>query len=77
MEAATSMGEARRRKEELGEKYGKPEPIMRGVPISKETAAKFITWSSRGAWAGIIIMIATWLTIRFIGPGFGWWTVAN
>ena len=71
------MGESRRRKVELGDSYGKPEPEMKGVPISKVTAAKFVTWTSRGAWAGIILMIAAWLTIRFIGPGFGWWTLAN
>ena len=71
------MGEANRRKAELGDKYGQPEPIMRGIPISKETAEKFVTWSTRGAWAGIILMIVAWLTIRFIGPGFGWWTVVN
>ena len=71
------MGESKRRKAELGENYGKPEPVMPGIPISKETAAKFVTWSSRGAWAGIVLMIVAWLTIRFIGPGFGWWTVVN
>ncbi|MGB3672287.1 MAG: DUF2839 domain-containing protein [Phormidesmis sp.] len=71
------MGESRRRRTELGDRYGKPEPVIRGIPISKETAAKFVAWTSRGAWAGIILMIAAWLTIRFIGPGFGWWTVVN
>lgn len=71
------MGESRRRKAELGDSYGKPEPVMKGIPISKDTAAKFVTWTSRGAWAGIILMVAAWLTIRFIGPGFGWWTLAN
>lgn len=71
------MGESRRRQQALGESYGKPEPIIAGLPISKDMAAKFVTWTSRGAWAGIILMIAAWLTIRFIGPGFGWWTVAN
>lgn len=71
------MGESKRRQQALGESYGKPEPIISGLPISKETAAKFVAWTSRGAWVGIILMIAAWLTIRFIGPGFGWWTVVN
>ena len=71
------MGESKRRQQALGESYGKPEPILPGLPISKEMAAKFIAWTSRGAWAGIILMVAAWLTIRFIGPGFGWWTVIN
>lgn len=71
------MGESRRRKQELGDDYGKPEPFIRGIPISKDTAEQFVTWTTRGAWAGIILMIAAWLTIRFIGPGFGWWTLAS
>ncbi|MEO0647126.1 MAG: DUF2839 domain-containing protein, partial [Cyanobacteria bacterium J06650_10] len=37
------MGESRRRKAELGDSYGKPEPVMKGIPISKDTAAKFVT----------------------------------
>ena len=71
------MGEAKRRQEALGEDYGKPEPFMKGIPISKETAAKFVRWTTTGAWAGIILMVGAWLTIRFIGPGFGWWTLTN
>lgn len=71
------MGESKRRQQTLGDNYGKPEPILPGLPISKEMATKFITWSSRGAWTGIILMIVAWLTIRFIGPGFGWWSVVN
>ncbi|MGC1307107.1 MAG: DUF2839 domain-containing protein [Phormidesmis sp.] len=71
------MGESKRRKESMGEGYGKPEPAFPGLPISKETAAKFVSWTTKGAWIGIILMIVTWLTIRFIGPGFGWWTVVN
>ncbi len=71
------MGEANRRKQALGEDYGKPEPFISGLPISKESAAKFVAWTTRGAWAGIILMIAAWLTIRFVGPGFGWWTLTN
>lgn len=71
------MGESKRRQETLGENYGKPEPILPGLPISKETATKFVNWTSRGAWIGIILMVAAWLTIRFIGPGFGWWAVVD
>lgn len=73
----SKMGESKRRQEALGESYGKPEPIFPGLSISKETAAKFVRWTSRGAWAGIILMVVAWLTIRFIGPGFGWWSVID
>lgn len=71
------MGESKRRQEALGENYGKPEPILPGLPISKETAIKFVNWTSRGAWVGIILMVVAWLTIRFVGPGFGWWSVVD
>ena len=71
------MGESRRRKMEMGDRYGQPEPFIKGLPISKDTAEKFVSWTTTGAWTGIILMIVAWLTIRFIGPGFGWWTLAN
>ena len=71
------MGESKRRQASLGEDYGKPEPAIRGLPFSKASAEKFVSWSTKGAWAGIVLMIAAWLTIRFIGPGLGWWTLAN
>ncbi|MBD2430762.1 MULTISPECIES: DUF2839 domain-containing protein [Fischerella] len=71
------MGEAKRRKEALGEKYGQAqqERIMPWVPITKSQAELFVKWTSRGAWIGIGIMVAAWVTIRFIGPAFGWWQV--
>jgi hypothetical protein len=71
------MGESKRRQEALGTDYGKPESVLPGLPITKEMAAKVVAWTTRGAWIGIILMIVAWLTIRFIGPGFGWWTLAN
>ncbi|MDB9313942.1 DUF2839 domain-containing protein [Spirulina sp. CS-785/01] len=69
------MGEAKRRKEALGEKYGKEKTILPWVPITKRQADQFVKWSTRGAWAGIGLLVAVWLTVRVIGPGFGWWTV--
>ncbi|MER3493548.1 MAG: hypothetical protein C4323_15205 [Mastigocladus sp. ERB_26_2] len=71
------MGEAKRRKEALGEKYGQAqqERIMPWVPITKSQAELFVKWTSRGAWIGIGIMVAAWVTIRFIGPAVGWWQV--
>ncbi len=69
------MGEAKRRKEALGEQYGKEDPILRGIPITKSQADRFVKWTTTGAWIGIGIMVAVWITVRFIGPGFGWWQV--
>lgn len=71
------MGESKRRQASLGKDYGKPEPAIRGLPFSKEAASKFVSWSTKGAWAGIILMIGAWLTIRFVGPALGWWTLTN
>jgi hypothetical protein len=69
------MGEAKRRKAALGEKYGQEERIMPWVPVTKTQAEQFVKWSTRGAWIGIGAMIALWVTVRFIGPAFGWWQV--
>ena len=69
------MGEAKRRKAALGENYGKEETILPWLPITKTQAQQFVTWTTRGAWIGIGLMIALWFTVRFIGPAFGWWEV--
>ncbi len=69
------MGEAKRRKSALGETYGQEARILPWVPISKSQAELFVSWTTRGAWIGIGIMVTAWLTIRFIGPAFGWWQV--
>lgn len=70
------MGEAKRRKEALGDKYGtNTERILPWLPITKTQSEQFMKWTTRGSWFGIGVMIALWLTIRFIGPAFGWWQV--
>ncbi|MBD2195278.1 MULTISPECIES: DUF2839 domain-containing protein [Calothrix] len=70
------MGEAKRRKDTLGENYGQDTTrILPWVPISKSQAEQFVSWTTRGAWIGIGVMVAAWVTIRFIGPAFGWWDV--
>lgn len=71
------MGEAKRRKEQLGSDYGKEERVASWVPITKRQSEDFVKWTTRGAWIGIIAMIALWVTVRFIGPGFGWWDVTG
>ncbi|MDZ7969266.1 MULTISPECIES: DUF2839 domain-containing protein [unclassified Nostoc] len=69
------MGEAKRRKTTLGKTYGQETRILPWVPITKTQGEQFVTWTTRGAWIGIGLMIVGWLTIRFIGPAFGWWQV--
>ena len=69
------MGEAKRRKESLGEQYGKEKYILPWIPITKTQADQFMAITTRGAWIGIGVMAAIWVTVRLIGPAFGWWQV--
>jgi hypothetical protein len=69
------MGESKRRKAALGEKYGHEENILPWLPITKSQSQKLYDLSIKGAWIGIGAMVALWLTVRFIGPTFGWWEV--
>jgi hypothetical protein len=69
------MGESKRRKELLGEKYGKEEPIFPWLPLTKAQGAQFVKWTTKGAWIGIGLLVVLWITVRFIGPGLGWWQV--
>lgn len=71
------MGESKRRQAKLGDNYGKSEKILPGIPITKQQSEQFVQWTTRGAWIGIGLMIAAWLTVRFIGPGLGWWDVVQ
>ncbi|ASC70011.1 hypothetical protein XM38_009410 [Halomicronema hongdechloris C2206] len=71
------MGEAKRRRAALGDQYGKEQPIAPWLPITKSQAQTFMRWTTRGTWIGIGLMIVLWITIRFIGPGFGWWTLVD
>ncbi|NJK34864.1 MAG: DUF2839 domain-containing protein [Oscillatoriales cyanobacterium SM2_2_1] len=64
------MGEAKRRKES-------PVSQSSGAWWSKEKSQQFVALSTQGAWVGIGLMVAYWLTVRFIGPALGWWQVVN
>lgn len=69
------MGEAKRRKEALGDKYGEEQNVLPWLPIKKSQAEKLYQISTRGAWIGIGFLVVFWLTIRFVGPAFGWWEI--
>ena len=70
------MGEAKRRKEQLGEKYGQPDKsFLSNFSFGNLKPEQFVRWSTRGAWIGIGAIVALWVVIRFVGPGFGWWEV--
>jgi hypothetical protein len=69
------MGEAKRRKSVLGEKYGEQAYIYPWLPITKTQSEQFIKWTTTGAWTGITLLVVIWVTIRVVGPGLGWWHV--
>lgn len=69
------MGDAKRRKEILGEDYGKEARLFPWLPMTKSQAEQLQKWVIRGTWVGIGFLVVFWLTIRFIGPAFGWWQV--
>jgi hypothetical protein len=71
------MGDSKRRKEVLGEKYGQESNIAPWLPIRKSQAQQFVTWSTRGAWIGIGLLVVYWIVIRFVGPSLGWWNLVN
>ena len=69
------MGEAKRRKEALGEQYGKESYIAPWVPITKSQSEQFVKWTTQGAWIGIGLLVVCWVGVRFIGPALGLWQV--
>jgi hypothetical protein len=69
------MGESKRRKASLGQDYGTEERMVSWLPLTKSQVEQAYKVTTRGAWIGIATLITVWLTIRFIGPAFGWWTV--
>ena len=77
------MGEARRRSEKgLPPRQSKNELKKSQNKISWLTSNQnkqemFFSITKLGAWIGIGALIIFWITVRFIGPYFGWWTPAD
>lgn len=69
------MGESKRRKQSLGDDYGKEERFISWLPLTKTQAEDAYKFTTRGAWFGIGILATIWVVVRFIGPTFGWWAV--
>ena len=69
------MGESKRRKESIGDEYGKEERIVPWLPITKTQSEDFVKWTSRGSWIGISLLVVWWIVVRFVGPSAGWWQV--
>lgn len=79
------MGEAKRRRDlglpprQTGQRSGKPRDtsprVVSWLPLTRQQAQNFMTWTSRGAWTGIGLLVVLWLVVRFVGPALGWWTL--
>ena len=51
--------------------------IAAWLPLTRNQADRFVTLSTKGAWVGIATLVLFWVTVRFIGPTAGWWTLAD
>jgi hypothetical protein len=51
--------------------------LISWLPLTRNQADRFVSLSTRGAWIGIAALVLFWVTVRFIGPAAGWWTLAD
>ncbi|WP_373539044.1 DUF2839 domain-containing protein [Chamaesiphon sp.] len=68
------MGDAKRRKQ-----TGLPEAkrIVSWLPLTTDQSSEFVRVSTRFAWIGIGLLVLGWVTVRLIGPTFGWWQLVG
>jgi Protein of unknown function (DUF2839) len=68
------MGDAKRRKEQ-----GQPDAkrIVSWLPLTVNQSTEFVRVSTQFAWIGIGLLVLGWLTVRLIGPTFGWWQLVG
>jgi len=51
--------------------------LVSWLPFSRNQADRFVELSTRGAWIGIAALAVVWVTVRFVGPAAGWWTLSD
>lgn len=51
------------------------EKILPWTSITRKQADQFVQITTTGAWIGIGALILFWVTLRFIGPALGLWTL--
>ena len=79
------MGEARRRAEQglppRQVKTAKPKDtsprVVPWIPLTQNQTRQFMAVTTRGAWIGVGSLVLFWITVRFIGPAAGWWSLAD
>lgn len=69
-----AMGEAKRRKQQIGDDYGQETRIVPWLPFTASQASQFVKITTTGAWTGITVLVLLWIAVRLIGPAAGWWT---
>ncbi len=79
------MGEAKRRKT-LGLAPKKNKTLIKNddsprlfewLPFTINQRDSLIKLSIKASWFGIGGLVILWIVVRFIGPAFGWWTLAD
>jgi Protein of unknown function (DUF2839) len=70
----STMGEAKRRKQQIGDGYGQEARIISWLPLTASQAEQFVKITTTGAWTGITALVLLWIAVRWLGPAFGWWT---
>jgi hypothetical protein len=51
--------------------------LVSWLPLTRDQADRFVSITTRGAWIGIGALVLFWVTVRFLGPALGWWTLAD
>lgn len=61
-----------------GRSSATPSPrLVEWLPLTRDQAERFVSLTTRGAWVGIAALVLFWVTVRFLGPALGWWTLAD
>ena len=79
------MGEAKRR-QRLGlppkkinnkTKSDDSPRLFEWLPLTINQRDNLLKLSVKASWLGIGGLVILWIVVRFIGPAFGWWTLAD
>lgn len=61
-----------------GKAASSPSPrLVEWLPLTRDQADRFVSLTTRGAWVGIAALVLFWVTVRFLGPALGWWTLSD
>lgn len=75
--SSSKKADSKRSLAERAEQERLQEKILPWTPITRQQANQFVSITTTGAWVSIGILVLFWVTVRFIGPAFGWWVLAG